>query len=78
MTILKEEWDKTKGNLKRNCKVCSKEFKPTAWNQTLCANLDCKKGSFLYAHFQASLKRWESWKNGMKAKEEYKTFLEAK
>ena len=78
MTILKKEWDQAKGSLTRNCRVCSKEFKPTAWNQILCTNPDCKKGSFLCAHFKASVKRWESWKNEMKGREEYQTFLKDK
>ena len=78
MTLLKQEWDEAKGNLKRVCKVCNKSFKPAKWNQTLCTDSFCKQGVFLYSHFQASLRRWETWKNEMKDREEYNLFLKGK
>lgn len=62
MSILKEEWRGKKDTLKRKCLVCSSIFKPSRWNQVLCTNAFCKKGYFLFAHYKASLKRWNEWK----------------
>ncbi len=67
MSTLKKEWDDNKGNIKRKCKVCKTEFSPVKWNQIICEKEICKKGAFVYAHYQASFKRWETWKKEAKA-----------
>ena len=67
-SILKQEWDDKKGNIKRKCKVCDKEFIPKKWNLIICEDSFCKRGSLLFAHYKASLKRWEKWKEEAKIK----------
>lgn len=68
MTPLKQEWDKAKGKLIRICKICDKSFAPAKWNQIICFDLFCKQGSFMKAHYEASVRRWEAWKAEAKKK----------
>ena len=64
---LKLEWDKNKGKLTRNCKVCQKPFKVEHWRQTTCKETTCKEYSFRFAHIKASFKRWEDIVKQVKA-----------
>jgi len=65
---LKQEWDGNGGKVTRPCRVCHKPFTAKAWNQTICIEEFCKKGSFLKSHFEASKRRWEAWQNDSKGK----------